>query len=288
VDYRFLGKSKRSVSKMTTQQLIYESVIPVSHARHANSSVDVADYGFSRKVNSVPLMAVEFPLAAPEYPIVFAGAADAMMPAVILGVRSNENLYLSNDGKWQAKYIPAFIRRYPFVFSSSADGKTFTLCLDEDFPGFNKEGRGKRLFTDDAKPTPFVDDVLKFLQDYRAQFLRTQSFCKKLRELDLLVPMQAQVTLVSGEKMSLSGFHVVDRKKLIALPGEKLSELAKNDELELLYLHLQSMHNFNGVTDRLVVIQGGKQDADLKAEAPGEDSESKAKTPVNRAKRAVG
>jgi SapC len=270
---------------MTTQQLFYESVIPVSKARHAHSSVDVADYGFSRKVNSVPLMAVEFPLAAPEYPVVFTGTGDAMMPAVILGVRTNENLYLSMDGKWQAKYIPAFIRRYPFVFSTSEDGKTFTLCLDEDFPGFNKEGRGRRLFTDDGKQAPFVDDVLKFLQDYRAQFLHTQSFCKKLNDLNLLVPMQAQVTLASGEKMSLNGFNVVDRKKLVALPGEKLSELAKTDELELLYLHLQSMRNFNGVTDRLVVIQGGKQDADLKAEPPREESEPKAKAVAGKGKR---
>jgi hypothetical protein len=252
---------------MATQQLIYEKVIPVSNSRHAECSVEVgADYAFSRSVNSVPLMAVEFPLAAAEYPIVFAGAAESMMPAVILGVRSNENLYLTNDGKWQAKYIPAFIRRYPFVFSASDDGKTFTLCVDEDFPGFNKQGRGKRLFSDDGKTTPFVEEVLKFLQDYRVQFLRTQAFCKKLTELNLLMPMQAQVTLTSGEKMSLSGFNVVDRKKLIALPGDTLSQLAKTDELELIYLHLQSMRNFSGVSDRLVVIQGGKKDESKEAD----------------------
>lgn len=265
---------------MATQQLIYEKVIPVSNSRHARSSVEVgADYAFSRSVNSVPLMAVEFPLAAAEYPIVFAGTAEAMMPAVILGVRTNENLYLSKDGKWLAKYIPAFIRRYPFVFSTSEDGKTFTLCVDEDFPGFNKEGRGKRLFADDGKTTPFVDEVLNFLQDYRAQFLRTQAFCKKLTELNLLMPMQAQVTLTSGEKMSLSGFNVVDRKKLIALPGDKLSELAKTDELELIYLHLQSMRNFSGVSDRLVVIQGGKKDESKEAES----GESRAKAEGGKA-----
>jgi hypothetical protein len=31
-------------------------------------------YGFSAEVNSVPLMTVEFPQAAAEYPVVFAGA----------------------------------------------------------------------------------------------------------------------------------------------------------------------------------------------------------------------
>lgn len=266
---------------MTTQQLIYETAVPVSSGRHAQCSVEVgADYSFTRNVNSLPLMAVEFPQAAPDYAIVFAGNAEAVMPAVILGVRGNENLYLTKSGEWQAKYIPAFVRRYPFIFSSSADGKTFTLCIDEGFSGFNKEGRGQRLFTDDAKPTPYVDGVLKFLQEYRAQFLRTQAFCKKLIELKLLEPMQAQFTLGSGEKMSLSGFMVVDRKKLNALPGDVLAEMAKTDQLELLYLHLQSMRNFTAVKDRLVLIRGGKADEPEKAEAEemsDEDSDVKGK-----------
>lgn len=266
---------------MTTQQLIYETAVPVSSGRHAQCSVEVgADYSFTRNVNSLPLMAVEFPQAAPDYAIVFAGNAEAVMPAVILGVRGNENLYLAKSGEWQAKYIPAFARRYPFIFSSSADGKTFTLCIDEGFSGFNKEGRGQRLFADDGKPTPYVDGVLKFLQEYRAQFLRTQAFCKKLIELKLLEPMQAQFTLGTGEKMSLSGFMVVDRKKLNALPGDVLAEMAKTDQLELLYLHLQSMRNFTSVKDRLVLIRGGKADEHEKAEAEemsDEDSEIKGK-----------
>jgi hypothetical protein len=276
---------------MTTQQLIYETAVPVSSGRHAQSSVEVGtDYSFARNVNSLPLMAVEFAQAAPDYAIVFAGTADAIMPAVILGVRGNENLYLSASGEWQAKYIPAFVRRYPFIFSSSEDGKTFTLCIDENFPGFNKEGRGQRLFGDDEKPSPYVEGVLKFLQEYRTQFLITQAFCKKIVELNLLEPMQAQFTMVSGEKMSLSGFTVIDRKKLNNLSGDVLAEMAKTGQLELLYLHLQSMRNFTAVKDRLVLIQGGKRDAAGKAgteEVSAESDDVKAKAAGGRgAKRA--
>jgi len=262
---------------MATQLLIYETAVPVSSRRHGDASVDIgADYTFSRNVNSVPLMAVEFPQAAQEYAIVFAGTAEAVMPAVILGVRGNENLYLSKDGAWQAKYIPAFVRRYPFVFSSSDDGKTFTLCVDEAFPGFNREGRGQRLFGDDGKPTPYVDNVLKFNQEYRNQFMRSQAFCKKVSELQLLEPMQAQVTLESGQRMSLGGFMAVNRGKLKALTGDRLAELAKTDELELLYLHLHSMRNFTGLKDRLVVIQGGKAREGVQSpDSPKEEREQK-------------
>jgi len=239
---------------MATQLLIYETAVPITRERHGTWAVEVgADYGFSRNVNSVPLMAVEFPAAAPEYAIVFVGTEAEVMPAVILGLRGNQNLYLTPQGTWEAKYLPAFVRRYPFVFSTTNSGQTFTLCVDEAFGGFNQAGRGERLFDDQGKPTTYVDNVLKFLQEYEAQFRRTQAFCRKLREHTLLEPMQAQVTLPSGERLSLTGFQAVNRDRLKGLPGETLAELAKTDELELLYLHLQSMRNFAGVKDRLVV-----------------------------------
>ncbi len=268
---------------MATQLLIYETAVPVSAARHRDASVEVGgDYAFARKVNSVPLMAVEFPHAAAEYPVVFAGAEDAVMPAVILGVRGNENLYLTAQNGWSAKYIPAFVRRYPFIFSTTDDGKTFLLCVDEAFAGFNRDGRGQRLIGEDGKATPYVENVLKFLQEYQAQFNRTREFCRKVKELDLLEPMQAQIEL-GAERLSLRGFWAVNRAKLKALSGDKLAELAKSDELELLYLHLHSMRNFNGLKDRLVVVEGGKGKAPVVAEA-----DAKVKAPAGKSKRAAG
>lgn len=244
---------------MSTQLLFYETAVPVSHARHGKCFVDTArDYGFTRKVNSVPLMAVEFPLAASEYAIVFARTAGEVVPVVILGARSNENLYLGADGRWTARYIPAFIRRYPFIFAASDDGKTFTLCVDEAYECVNFKGQGQALFGDDGKPTPYVDNVLKFLQEYRAQFARTQAFCKRLDELGLLEPMQAQFELGSGERMRLGGFVAVERARLKALPADRLAELVQSDEMELIYLHLQSMRNFGGVKDKLAEAQAGQ------------------------------
>ena len=95
--------------------------------------------------------------------------------------------------------------------------------------------------------------MLKFLQEYQAQFLRTQAFCARVKELDLLEPMQAQVTIEGGKRLSLGGFMAINKDKLKALPGDKLAELIKTDELELIYLHLQSMRNFEHLRDRLEI-----------------------------------
>jgi hypothetical protein len=238
---------------MSKQMLIYETPIPVSHARHANASFEPSkDFAFAAALNAVPLMAVEFQRAAAEFAIVFAQVGADVLPAAVLGVRGEQNLYLSEDAQWRAKYVPAFIRRYPFVFSSSEDKQTLTLCIDETHPGFNREGRGQRLFGDDGKPTAYVEQVLKFLQEYQAHFERTRLFGKRLKENNLLEPMQALVTTPTGEKQTLSGFLAVQRDRLRTLSGEALSTLAKTDELELLYLHLYSMRNFNEVKDLFI------------------------------------
>src|SRR5262245_15510647 len=208
------------------QAMIYETAVPVSHARHGNWSLEVGTtYAFCRKVNSIPLMATEFATAALEYAVVFGGTGDVVMPAAVLGVRSDENLYVTGQGGWQAKYIPAFVRRYPFVFFSRDEGKTFTLCIDEAFPGFNQSGRGERLFGTDGKPTPYVDNTLKFLQQYQLEFQRTQGFCRKLKDHNLLEPMQAQINLGPGERMALRGFSAASRARLKTLSANVLAEL---------------------------------------------------------------
>lgn len=247
---------------MSKQLLIYKSAAPISSARHKDHAVEpVGGYGFSAGINAVPLTAVEFLPAASEYAVVFTIAGEEVTPAVVLGIKADENLYLNSDSTWKARYVPAFVRRYPFVFSASQDNKTLTLCIDEEYPGLNTEGRGQRFFNEDGKPTTYLEGVLKFLQEYQAQYERTRVFCKRIKDLNLLEPMQAQVTTPSGAKMTLSGFHAVSRNKLRNLPADALTTMAKNDELELLYLHLYSMRNFETVKDRIIEAAGQKTPA---------------------------
>jgi hypothetical protein len=230
--------------------LFYEHAVPVNSAGHAGCAVEVRDHAFCRAVNSVPLTAVEFRSAAGEYPIVFATGNEGVQPVAVLGLREHENLFVSPQGEWLGRYVPAFVRRYPFVFSQTEDGRRFVLCVDEAFPGFNREGRGEPLFTPEGLPSQYVEKVTRFLQEYRAQFLRTRRFCRRLQELGLLEPMQARVA-VGDRQLALGGFAAVDRRKLKAVPPERLAELVGSDELELVYLHLQSLRNFEALRGRL-------------------------------------
>lgn len=263
---------------MTKQLLIYEKAAPVTTQKHGDWSIKSgAGYSFAGEVNSVPLTTVEFANSASEYTIVFTGEGDQVMPAVILGMRDQENLYLQEDGLWDARYVPAFLRRYPFVFSSSEDGKTFTLCVDEEFEGCNSEGRGERLFDADGERTQYLSGVLAFLQDYQAQFERTKNFCAKMMELNLLEPMQAMFTLGTGEQTSLAGFMGIERERLKALSGDQLADLARTDALELAYLQLHSLRNLSALANRLTPQQASPPEQDDAAPAPKKTTKKTAK-----------
>jgi hypothetical protein len=156
------------------------------------------------------------------------------------------------------------------VFSKSGDGSKFTLCIDEQYGGWNREGRGKRLFDPNGEGSDYLNRMFRFVADYQRQFDATLAFCRKLGELDLLEPMTARFKLPSGKKAQLSGFKAIDRDKLKALPGDELAELSKTGELELMYVHLQSMRNLSAMLARVRGDEVGgefaKEMADLKPE----------------------
>jgi len=237
---------------MAKQLMIYERAVPISSDRHRDWSVSTgSDYSFARDVNSVPLLAAEFIAAGNDYAIVFAGDGNTVFPSVILGIRENENNHVAEDGSWKGGYIPAFLRRYPFVFSRSENGETFTLCMDEEYEGFNKDGRGERLFDSYGKRTQYLENMLTFTREYQALFERTQQFCARLVEHDLLRKGQANFNL-AGSQAQLGGFFTIDRDKLKALPAETLHAMAQTDELELCYLHMQSLNNLTPMARRIV------------------------------------
>jgi hypothetical protein len=235
---------------MPVQMLFYEQAAAVSRSRHHDFSVEVRDYGFCRNAVAVPLTAVEFPSAAAELPIVFVESGEAVQPAAVLGLRKGQNLLVGEDGSWQGRYIPAFVRRYPFAFASKEGDGRLVLCVDEACKGLNRAGRGQALFGAQREPSAYTAGMLRFLQEYRAQSQRTRAFTQRVRELGLLEPVQARFTW-GATPLALGGFARVQRERLDALPGAQLEELARTGGLELLYLHLQSLRNFEALRARL-------------------------------------
>lgn len=233
--------------------LFYGHPVPLSPRRHGDKSIsDTITFEFAQNHNSVPINAMEFPQASRQYPIVFT-ASTPVAPVAVFGLKEGQNFFVGDDGKWlDAAYVPAYVRRYPFIFMTSGDRQKFTLCIDEDSRFLVTDG-GKALFNGD-EPAQAVQDALEFCKAFQGHFDATSEFCAELAAQDLLVTHRADVTLVSGKKLGLAGFRVVDEVKFNALPDEVILAWRKRGWLPAIYAHLISQNNWSNLV-RLATLQ---------------------------------
>ena len=231
--------------------LFYSNPHSLSVERHGDKAISTnADYAFARETNSVPLTAMEFSRAIRDYPIVFS-AADPVVPVAILGLRGSKNQFVEDDGAWRAgTYIPAYVRRYPFILMESPDKLQYTLCVDEVPSHLVDEGQ--KLFEND-EPAEICKKALEFCSSYQGQHAFTLEFTALLEKYSLLVDNKASITLASGEQLSLSGFRVIDEEKFTALPDDVFLEWRQRGWIPLVYCHLLSMGNWQTMTDYIAV-----------------------------------
>ena len=204
------------------------------------------------QTNLVPLTVTEFAPAALSYPVIFVG--DARMPVAVMALRGGENLFVNDAGEFRPEaYIPAYVRRYPFVFANDEAQKRLILCVDRDAP-FIKDGGATPLFID-GKPSPYVDQAMEFCNNFELERQRTDAFIKLLTDLDLLDTREAVFTPrnpdgTSAAPQKIAEYFAVSEDKLKALPAEKLAELRDNGALGQIYAHLVSLLGW----DRLIAM----------------------------------
>ncbi len=247
-------KKSSSNSAAPVLPLFYKNVVPLNKEVHGELYIEsIEGYQHTKETNSIYIAAVEFLQVSREYPIVIAkGADESVFPVALLGLQQNQNLFVDAKGAWTADYIPAYVRRYPFILATADENNAnFTVCIDESYPGFNTAKEGKPLFNDKGEQLDILNQAVDFLKDYQTHVQLTTLFCENLSKLDILEPMQANIERASGDKFSLGGFMGVNREKLKALKPAKLAELLKTDQMELIFAHLASLSNLNALMKRI-------------------------------------
>ena len=243
-----------SSAALSGNVLFYGKPEPLSVEAHSALGVDPVEkpYGFVAQTNLVPLTVTEFAPAALSYPVIFIG--DARMPVAVMALRGGENLFVSDSGDFRPEaYIPAYVRRYPFVFANDEVQKRLILCIDRDAP-FIKAGGATPLFVD-GKPSPYVEQAMEFCNNFEQERQRTDAFVKLLNELDLLDTREAVFTPrnpdgTAGPQQKIAEYYAVSEDKLKALPADKLAELRDNGALGQIYAHLVSLLGW----DRLIAM----------------------------------
>jgi hypothetical protein len=223
---------------------LYGRVTPLLRDRHLKLRYRSRNtYEFATQLGAIPIVAGEFAEISREYPIVFAQDAKGNLgSAALVGTRDGRNLYLNADHQWDARYIPAFVRRYPFVFGE-ADAHRVIVCIDESSPDLG-ETQGDRLFEDNGEATATLQLVLNLLHEYQRQSELTRAFVRRINELKLLQPRSMNASLPDGRAANLDDFLMVDQAKLAAIPDDVLKNLFTTGQLALIYAHLFSVGNF--------------------------------------------
>lgn len=235
--------------------LFYKEPIAINAEQHRNLTVSPSPrgYSFAAEAHNVMLTAVEFYEACRDFPIIFSPAEDGTItPLALLGIQAGENLFVDANGAWKGSYIPAYIRRYPFILADTGAAE-LPVCVDQAFDGLNIEG-GQRLFSEEGEQTDYCRHIQAFIQDYQSQPAVTAAFTAKLKELELFQPMDANIQLKDGTKFLLQGFLIVDENGLGRLGDAAVLDLFRKGYLGLIYAHLASVKNLS----RMIEMKAGK------------------------------
>jgi hypothetical protein len=237
--------------------LFYNRPARLNRVAHAKLRyTPLANFEFARTVTSVPLMVAEFPLACRQYPIIFVQSPDGTVVAqAVLSLTEGVNTFVNDKGQWTATYVPAFIRRYPFVLAE-IPGKTddFDVAFDEGSGCFHPK-KGEPLFDDHGAPAPFLNAQIEFLKNFHGEHQRTRRLLETLKADGLLIPYNVDIVRGSDKaQFAVRNALVVDESKLQNLTAEKAVTYLKAGMLTMIYAHLISLQSFLAVANRT----GGK------------------------------
>jgi hypothetical protein len=226
----------------------YRNAVLLDRERHKDLRLKPADARFAARSRAVPLTAAEFPEACLEYPIVFAKGQDGGWVALALtALGTDVNAFVDEAGRWNARHVPASVRRYPFILAGGADDR-FTLAVDIAAPHVGDEG--EPLFDDSGEPSELVRDLMGQLLEYQEQAARTAALAKKLDDAGLLAMQRLQVRLADGREAVVDGIWLVDEAKLVELPESSVLEWFRNGDLAAIHAHMLSLRNLVALLDR--------------------------------------
>lgn len=242
-------------AELTGNVLFYKNPQPLNAEQHAALGVKqiAQPFDFLRQAHAVPVTVTEFGMAATAYPIIFVG--EQFTPIAAMGVRQGENLFVTDEGQTEIDYyVPAFVRRYPFVFANDNNSERLLLCIDRDAPMVTNQPEVP-LF-ENGEPSAFTKNAIEFCEEFERQRRSTVEFVNIVRRMGLFEqksvffqPRDAQGNQV-GEQQKIADYWAIDENKLGELTDEQFKELRTNGALGAIYAHMISLLNWQRIIQR--------------------------------------
>jgi hypothetical protein len=252
--------------------LLYQALEPLSSKVHGKMKLRVVEKAAAiATAHAIPATVDEFTLLARHYPIVFA-VGDNPVPLALMGLSEGINAFMNEKGRPLDKnaYVPAYIRRYPFLLAKlRPDSDELSLCFDPTIGAIGDFKQGEALFEKNGEPSATTKAVLEFCEQFEAAGQRTGAFVKELQDTGLL--MDGEVAIQpegAAQPFIYRGFQMVDEEKLRELRGDELRKMNQNGMLPLIFAHLFSLAQIRELFTRQV--QQGKGPIPLPEKQPVE------------------
>jgi hypothetical protein len=235
-------------AQLTGNVLFYRQPEPLSLERHRDLGAKRVDrpFAFLRQSHVVPLTVNEFGMAAPSYPIIFAG--DTKTPLAVMGARPGENLFVDDqDQPDPDAYLPAFVRRYPFVFASAEGSDRLLVCIDRAAPMIGEQPDVP--FFEGDQPSRYTAEAIEFCKEFERQRQATDQFVQVANQMGLFETKSVTFTPrgpngEEGPTQKIADYFAISEEKLATLTADELLQLRDQGALGVIYAHLVSLMNW--------------------------------------------
>ncbi len=223
--------------------LLYKELVPISQQEHGSwryQTVDKAPWLHTE--HAIPVTVEEFALIQRYYPIIFT-VGDQPVPLALMGLNEGVNTFVDAEGKMtQEAYVPAYIRRYPFLLAKlRPDTDELSLCVDPSNGAIGPDADGDPIFDGD-QPSDATKNVLTFCEQFEQAGQRTGAFMEELKALGILMDGEVSIQTDEGTPPFIyRGFQMVDETKLRDLRGDQLRKMSQSGMLPLIHAHLFSL-----------------------------------------------
>ena len=224
--------------------LLYRGLEPVNRQAHGDKKVrridGVAEIG---QAHAIPVTVDEFMLAGRFFPIIFS-SGDMPVPLALMGLHEGTNTFFNKEGQLlePSVYIPAYIRRYPFLLARlTEDSDQLSLCFDPSADAVGDFADGEPLF-DGESPSSATSEILAFCEQFEQAGQRTAAFMQELKDMKLLMEGEVAIQPDGSEQPFIyRGFQMVDEQKFRDLRGDELRKMNQSGMLALVMAHLFSL-----------------------------------------------
>jgi hypothetical protein len=253
-------------------------LVPLHFPEHASKGWRRFDsYSFASVVSRAPIATPEIASIVLSYPVAFESTVRGTQLVAVLDLHTKRNLFVNGDGRWLARYVPAYFRSFPFVLpelhgemhqsgfdpslkltntgNTSNDRRELLVHLSEILP---VERHGVTPFFADQDFHPLVVETLAFLRKFHHGVRELGRIGEKLKDLRVLRPWMIEVKDVKqtahpsqSTEASSSDFraesadpptlYCVDETRLNALSDEDWLVLRHHGALPIVFAQLMSM-----------------------------------------------